>query len=745
MMPLPLKNIIRFLNPLQFNTATIPPKRYNTFEGVFKPTLLTILGAIMYLRIGWVVGNAGLFGGLLVVLLSVSITLATGLSIASIATNTRLGEGGPYAMISKSLGLEIGGSVGVPLFVSQALAVAMYIFGFREGILFLLEDIYPFLTNHLFFIDLTAFIIIFLIAYISAGFAFRVQYLVLILIILSLISILSSPITFQPSVVSKPWSTVSNVSFWGVFAVFFPATTGIMSGVNMSGELKNSRQNIPLGTLSAILLSTIIYLVLSWWVSRAAPPKELIDNYDILVKEARWPTLVLMGLLAATFSAALSSLVGAPRILMALAKDGVIPWGKCLAKRSKNGEPRRALLVSSIIVLMALLLQELNAIAPLITLFFLLTYATINLVVLVESSLGLMNFRPTFKVPMIVPLYGIVGCILAMLVIEPIISLVAITIVFAIYLRLVSLPKKIRSADVRSGIFVAIAQWSAMKVIQLDLTNVRAWKPTFLVPVEDGSQLLGEFRLLLDLSKPEGFLQLLGMSQKNQVTNLSLQLQELASSFRHHNLLTTISVMKVDCETHGIITALQALQSAFFRPNILFLRFPYKSNHWDELLPVFDEAKHLQIGVILLGLHPNAGLGRMEVINLWIRPQLEDLPLIERLEKGNMDLALLMALRLFKAWKAELNIISVISQEEDREAAKNYINSLRDLCRIPTTAKTLIIVGEFPTCIIRTPQGDIDFIGLQSTPDFEFVQKMINLTGSSCLFISDSGSESALA
>ncbi|MDJ0843234.1 amino acid permease [Crocosphaera sp.] len=738
-MPLKIKKIIKFVNPLTYNTFTCPPKKYNTFEGVFKPTLLTILGAIMYLRIGWVVGNAGLFGGLTVVLLSVSITVATGLSIASIATNTRMGEGGPYAMISKSLGLEIGGSVGVPLFVSQALAAAMYVFGFREGWLFLFPNHFPLL------IDLIAFVVIFSIAYISAGFAFRVQYLVLILIILSLISIFSSSITWESTQTWQEWGDFPNINFWGVFAVFFPATTGIMSGVNMSGELKNSRQNIPVGTLFAIALSTVIYIILCWWVARAAPPQQLINNYTILIEKSRWQPLVLMGLLAATFSASLSSLVGAPRILMALAKDGVIPCGNWLAKLSKNGEPRRALLVSAIIVVLALLLRDLNAIAPLITLFFLLTYATINLVVLVESSLGLMNFRPTFKVPIIVPLYGIIGCILAMLVIRPFLSLVAIAIVFTIYLRLVSLPKEKRSADVRSGIFTAIAQWSAMKVIQLDLTNVRAWKPTFLVPIEDGSQLLGEFRLLLDLSQPEGFLQLLGIATKNQGKKLSLQLQELASSFRQHKLLTTISVMTVEQESQGIITALQALQSAFFRPNILFLRFPTQASEWDHLLPVFEEAKQLEIGVMLLGLHPSAGLGRMEVINLWIRPQLDNLAIMERLEKGNTDLAILMALRLSKAWKAQLNIISVIAQQEDRKEAEYYINSLRDLCRIPITANSLIIVGEFPSCIQQTPQGDMDFIGLQSIPDFNFVHQMINMTGSSCLFMSDSGSESALA
>ncbi len=738
-MPWKIKKTLKFINPLPFKTSPSPRKKYNTFEGVFKPTLLTILGAIMYLRIGWVVGNAGLWGGLTIVLLSVSITVATGLSIASIATNTRMGEGGPYAMISKSLGLEIGGSVGVPLFVSQALAAAMYIFGFREGWLFLFPKHSPLL------IDFTVFLVIFIIAYISAGFAFRVQYLVLILIILSLISIFSSSLTWESSQTWQEWGDFPNINFWGVFAVFFPATTGIMSGVNMSGELENSRKNIPIGTLSAITLSTIIYVILCWWVARAAPPQELINNYTILVEKSRWQFLVLMGLLAATFSASLSSLVGAPRILTALAKDGVIPWGNGLAKLSKNGEPRRALLVSATIVLLALLLRDLNAIAPLITLFFLLTYATINLVVLVESSLGLMNFRPTFRVPIVVPLYGILGCILAMLVIRPFLSLVAIAIVLAIYLRLVSLPKEKRPADVRSGIFTAIAQWSAMKVIQLDLTNVRAWKPTFLVPIEDGSQLLGEFRLLLDLSQPEGFLQLLGIAINHQGETLSLQLRELASSFRQHKLLTTISVMKVELESEGIIAALQALQSAFFRPNILFLRFPDKASDWDQLLPVFNEAKQLEVGVMLLGLHPSAGLGRMEVINLWIRPQLEELPMIERLEKGNTDLAILMALRLSKAWKAQLNIISVIPQKEDKKEAENYIKSLRDLCRIPTTANSLIIVGEFPSCISQTPQGDMDFIGLQSIPDFNFVHQIISMTGSSCLFMSDSGSESALA
>lgn len=109
------------------------PGRFGTFAGVFTPTLLTILGVIMYLRLPWVVGHGGLLGGLLVVGLALLITTTTGLSLSSIATNTRLGAGGPYGIIARALGLEVGGSIGVPLYLSQALAVTMYIFGFREG------------------------------------------------------------------------------------------------------------------------------------------------------------------------------------------------------------------------------------------------------------------------------------------------------------------------------------------------------------------------------------------------------------------------------------------------------------------------------------------------------------------------------------------------------------------------------------------------------------------------------------
>lgn len=715
------------------------PKQYNSFEGVFKPTLLTILGVIMYLRTGWVVGNGGLLGGLAIALGAISITLATGLSISSIATNTRLGAGGPYAMISRSLGLEIGGSVGLPLFLSQSLAVAMYIFGFREGWLYLFPHHSPLA------VDLTVFGVVWLVTYISAGLAFRLQYVVMGAIALSLVSVFSSELAWHATPQVILWD-FQEQSFWSVFAVFFPATTGIMAGVNMSGELRNSRKSIPLGTLAAIALSSLVYVSLILWLCRLGNGDELRGNYMILLENSRWPLLVLGGLLAATFSAALSSLVGAPRILTALARDQILPKGQWLAHLSANGEPRRALVVSGVITFLALLLRDLNAIAPLITIFFLITYGMINVVVLIESSLGLINFRPTFAIPRIVPFYGAIGCLVAMLVINPSFSLMAMVLVLLIYLRLVSQPKTKRSADVRSGIFIAIAEWAATKVIQLDIASTRAWKPSMLVPVEQQSQLLGEYRLILDFCRPEGSITLLGIACHDSLPQLQSQIRELSGSLRKRNVFTMASVIDLgQTPTTAILSALQTLQSVFFRPNVLFLRLPKESSHWEDMQPIFAEARNFNTGVMLLGLHSLAGLGRQEVINVWLRPQLEPLPMEERLNKGSLNLGILMALRLQKAWKGDLNLITVVATEADRAAAEDFLRELQDLARIPMGAKTLVLVGSFQGAIAQAPQGDMNFFGLQTIPDFQFVRQTIEFTGASCLFISDSGSESAIA
>ncbi len=330
--------------------------KFGTFGGVFTPTLLTILGVIMYLREGWVVGNAGLVGAWGIIMLAILITAFTGLSMSSITTNIRIGAGGAFSIISQSLGLEIGGSIGIPLYLAQALAVAMYIFGFREG----WQRIFP--DHPALLIDFATFFVLFVIAYLSANLAFRIQYLIMAIIALSLVSILGTVFTgalqYQPTLFGSypgAYETgFSGTNFWLVFAVFFPAATGIMAGANMSGELKNPRRSIPIGTLSAIAISSVIYLGLSVWLSMVATPEELVTNYTIMIDRALIPVLVLAGLLGATFSSGLSSLVGAPRILQALSIHRILPGSSIFSRLSPSGEPRNALLLSSGIIVIAL-------------------------------------------------------------------------------------------------------------------------------------------------------------------------------------------------------------------------------------------------------------------------------------------------------------------------------------------------------------------------------------------------------
>ncbi|MBT8188647.1 MAG: Na-K-Cl cotransporter, partial [Croceitalea sp.] len=309
---------------------TDPPnmKKFGTFGGVFTPTLLTILGVIMYLRLGWVVGNAGLLGAWLIIVISFLITLCTALSMSAITTNIRIGAGGAYAIVSQALGLEVGGSLGIPRYVSQGLAVTMYIFGFREGWLGIFPD------HNAFLVDIIVFLALFSIAYISANLAIKTQYIIMVIIILSFVSIIMAAYEgsmFVPTEEAIKFGTYkgsienafSGSSFWIVFAVFFPAATGIMAGANMSGELKEPKKSIPLGTLWAIAVSFAIYMILAFWIARSATEEELITNYYVIVEKAYVGPLILAGILGATFSSALASIVGSSRILFAMGEHKV--------------------------------------------------------------------------------------------------------------------------------------------------------------------------------------------------------------------------------------------------------------------------------------------------------------------------------------------------------------------------------------------------------------------------------------
>ncbi len=716
--------------------AVAPTRRtFGTFEGVFTPTLLTILGVIMYLREGWVVGNAGLAGAWLIIGMAVGITLATALSLSSITTNIRIGAGGPYSIISQSLGLEVGGAIGIPLFLSQALVVAMYVFGFREGWQWIFPD-HPALL-----VDLAAFLSVFVIAYISASFAFRIQYLILAVIAASLVSV---AVAAGQGSMTEPviWfgDGIDRSGFWVVFAVFFPAVTGILAGANMSGELTSPRRSIPVGTLSAIGLSSVVYFVLAYWLARSATPDELVGNFTVMIDKAAWGPAVVAGLLGATLSSAIASIVGAPRILQALGSHRVLPYGEDLARLSRRGEPRNAMWVTGVIGLAALLLRDLNAIAPLVTMFFLLTYAMINVVVLIEQRLGLLSFRPTLRIPIAVPMLGTAGCLFAMFIINPAFSMVAAAVAVGVYSVLLRRHLRAPFGDSRSGLFVSVAEWAAKKVSVLPDSSERAWKPNLLVPVEDPGEVRGLFRFIASLTYPRGSAKLLGLTTRGEGPHLRKRLPVHVQSFQKAGVFASSSVVAAEDFGEGVSASMQALSSAFFRPNLLFAALPDKPDREEAIRRLVPTGSAYGLGVILFADHPVAGLGLESTINLWVRP----LPQAweESMDEGNLDLALLVAYVLRKNWRAQLNLLSVMASEEEVRAQRERIGELMQLSRI--RGNVVVVVGDFPAAV-GDHAADLNVFGMSPELDFDECRAWMLAGRASAVFVRGSGAENALA
>jgi amino acid transporter len=722
---------------------------FGTFTGVFTPTLLTIFGVIMYVRVGWSVGNAGLMGTWLVMLLAIAITTATGLSLSSISTNTRVGPGGPYAIMARSLGFDVGGAIGVPLYLTRPLGVAMYIIGFREGWNWVFPDHNPIV------IDVVVFLVLAAVSFISANLAFRIQFLIMAIIAGSLISMFASPVGFKPPDEIPWWGTYPGFpetgfqggDFWMVFAVFFPATTGILAGANMSGDLKNPRRAIPQGTLWAIVISSIGYFAVAYWVAGAGTTEELLNNYNIAIDRSLFPPIVLAGLLGATASSALAGLVGGPRILMAMGQNNIIPFSKQMAAASEDGNPRYAIVVTAVLTAMCIGVRDLNTIAPLVTMFFLITYAMLNVVVLVEGRLGLISFRPTLRIPLLVPLFGLAGCLFSMFIVNPTFGLVSIGLVFGCFIYMRSRERdQHMSEDVRSSVFVSVAQWAASRVTEADHGNTRAWKPNLLVPVDEPEQVRGEFELLLDFTRPDGSVTLLGLPQDKDPKDMQERLVSLSEAFRQQRVQSSAAIVRNRSGREAIISALETLQAAFFRPNLLVLQIPDEFDHdADDVLSLLDDAARINVGMVLMGMHPLAGLGRRKRINLWIRPAPGSWDAPEAFSSGNLNLNLLTGYRLMRRWKADLTIYTVVNNAEDIPKAEAFHEEVCDLARFPSSVKREIIHGDFLDIVADSEhEADINIVGWPQNHDAKLLWQIIRRSRSTCLFVRDSGRESAL-
>ncbi len=454
--------------------------KFGTFGGVFTPCTLTILGVIMFLRFGEVVGQSGLYGALLIVIASKVITTLTTLSLSAIATNTKVKGGGAYYLISRSLGVEFGGAIGVVFYLAQAISVAMYVIGFTEAFVVAFSSYSSNFTEVATLINILCFICV----YVGASWTIKVQYFILGILGLSLVSfgigaVNSFDVQILQANLNPNFKTGENL--YTMFALFFPAVTGIMAGANMSGDLKNPAQAIPKGTLAAVVVTALIYIAQAVLLAGSRAGDVLVNDNMIIREISYWPSLILWGVFAATLSSALGSMMGAPRILQAFSRDEVLPSLNFFAASSgTSNEPRRATVLTFILAQICIMLGDLNAIAPIITLFFMITYGLINFATFSESISKNPSYRPTFKYcHWSISLAGALSCLLVMFLINWLWAIVSISIIFLLHKYIDIKGIEARWGDVKSGMAFEKARLSLIKLQDLAY-HPKNWRPNVL-------------------------------------------------------------------------------------------------------------------------------------------------------------------------------------------------------------------------------------------------------------------------
>ncbi|HDQ15426.1 MAG TPA: amino acid permease, partial [Bacteroidetes bacterium] len=266
-------------------------KKFGAFSGVFTPSILTILGVIMYMRLGWVVGQVGLYVAIGIILIAHVISVTTALSISSIATDKKIKSGGIYYMLSRSLGLPMGGAIGLTLFVGTALSIALYIVGFTESFL-ALDAIRDFLhleasIDSIRIVGTAVIIFLVILAFISTSLAIKIQFFILAAIALSLVSIFVGLFLNGNSGTAIHYTPIQeHESFAFIFAIFFPAVTGFTAGVAMSGDLKNPKKDIPKGVIMSVVIGLIVYLSLAIGLAYFIDADSLVNDSNILLKIA---------------------------------------------------------------------------------------------------------------------------------------------------------------------------------------------------------------------------------------------------------------------------------------------------------------------------------------------------------------------------------------------------------------------------------------------------------------------------
>lgn len=483
---------------------------------VFLAAVSTILGAILFLRFGYAVGSVGLMGALGIILIGHMITIPTALAVSEIATNQKVEGGGEYFIISRSFGRSIGGTIGIALYFSQAVSVAFYMLAFAEAFNPVFAwinstGLLPFQLADMRLVSVP-FSVLLIILILRKGASLGVSLLWGVSAILgaALLSFfLGSPIEPAPPTIFG--HVADPDSFQKVFAICFPAFTGMTAGVGLSGDLKNPRWSIPAGTLLATVVGMGVYVAIVYKMAASAMPADLVADQFIMAKISIWGPLIYFGLAAATISSAIGSLMIAPRTLQALAKDRLLPGARvndALASgKGQVNEPYNATFVSGAIAIAIIMLGDINAVAQIISMFFMVTYGALCGISFLEHFAANPSYRPAFRTRWYLSLFGAVMCFLMMFQMSPLYAVIAIVLMTLLHLGLTRYAAHDKSLTaIFQGVLFQLTRHLHMAAQKRYASAyAKDWRPSFIMVAEDTLERISALDFLRWVSHRYGF------------------------------------------------------------------------------------------------------------------------------------------------------------------------------------------------------------------------------------------------
>ncbi|XP_017265156.1 solute carrier family 12 member 5b isoform X1 [Kryptolebias marmoratus] len=595
-----------------------------TLMGVYLPCIQNIFGVILFLRMTWMVGIGGVFGSFIIVFMCCSTTMLTAISMSAIATNGVVPAGGSYYMISRSLGPEFGGAVGICFYLGTTFAGAMYILGCIEILLiyivpqaaiFKIEGLEGpeaeiALLNNMRVYGTIVLSFMALVVFVGVKYVNKLALVFLACVILSILAVYAGIIktAIEPpvfpvcllgnrtlvsksydvcakvieidneTITTKLWRSfcdsdslnatcdeyfisnnvteiqgipgvtsgilaenlfgnylkkgmilekrglVSNVDpdtlpsntnryvladitsfFTLLVGIYFPSVTGIMAGSNRSGDLRDAQKSIPIGTIAAITTTSIVYMSCVILFGACIEGVVLRDKFgegvngNLVIGTLAWPSpwVIVFGSFFSTCGAGLQSLTGAPRLLQAISRDGIIPFLRVFGHGKANGEPTWALLLTASICEIGIIIASLDSVAPILSMFFLMCYMFVNLACALQTLLRTPNWRPRFKFyHWALSFLGMSLCLSLMFICSWYYAIVAMGIATCIYKYIEFCGAEKEWGDGIRGLSLSAARFALMR-LEEGPPHTKNWRPQILVLVSvDAEQKVEQPRLL---------------------------------------------------------------------------------------------------------------------------------------------------------------------------------------------------------------------------------------------------------